>query len=113
VLRQRNPAVEPAKMSAETYAALYQEMATDKVDGWDYSRYTSPRFFLQLLRRHVVMGAFSHPRYGGNTGSAGWAYLEERYRQPSPAPGVEGETLFNWRRAVEPGVGGTNADYLG
>ena len=113
VLRQRNPYTEPSRMSVEIYKDLYNEMASGSVSGWDYQRYGSPQFFLYLLRRHVVTGAFGHPKYGGNAGAAGWSYLEEKYRKPSPAPGVEGATLFNWRQALEPAVGGRNADYRG
>ena len=54
-------------------------------------RYGSPRFFLSLLRRHVYTGAFCHPKYGGNSGAAGWAYLAEHYL------GKDGATLFAWR----------------
>ncbi|MBL8292259.1 MAG: hypothetical protein JNN08_10510, partial [Bryobacterales bacterium] len=68
---------------------------------------------LYLLRRHVVTGAFCHPKYGGNAGAAGWAYLEETYRKPSPSPGVLGDTFFDWRRSLEPAAGGRNQDYRG
>lgn len=95
ILRQRNPFIEPCKVSSELYAELYTEMATDQVAGWDYSQYASPRYFLELLRRHTYTGAFSHPRYGGNAGGSGWAYLGERYRDES------GNTLFDWRRVME------------
>jgi Gluconate 2-dehydrogenase subunit 3/Glycogen recognition site of AMP-activated protein kinase len=106
LLRQRNPYVDPAEMPKELYRDLYLQMATDNVPGWDTQRYRSPRYFLQLLRRHVFTGAFSHPKYGGNSGAAGWAYLEEKYRDDS------GQTLFNWRRIMEKPLG-TSADYHG
>jgi hypothetical protein len=106
VLRQRNPFIEPSEMSREIYVDLYNEMTTDKVDGWDYSKYNSPRFFLELLRRHTYTGAFSHPKYGGNVGAAGWAYLSERFRDNN------GKTLFDWRRAIEKPLG-VNSDYHG
>lgn len=112
VLRQRNPYVEPKKMSRNVYFALYNEMASNNVAGWDYNAYSSPQYFLYLLRRHVATGAFCHPKYGGNAGAAGWAYLEDRYRLPSPAPAKEGATLFDWSRALEKPLG-SNADYLG
>jgi len=112
VLRQRNPYLEPSRMSRETYFDLYNDMATNQVPGWDYDSYSSPQFFLYLLRRHVVTGAFCHPKYGGNAAAAGWAYLSERYTAPSPGPGQPGPTLFNWQRALEVPLG-TNTDYLG
>ena len=112
VLRQRNPYTEPAKMSREIYFDLYNEMATDKVAGWDYGQYSSPKSFLYLLRRHVVSGAFCHPKYGGNAGAAGWAYLSERYSTKPDTPGQAPQTLFDWRLGMEPPLG-VNADYLG
>jgi hypothetical protein len=81
-------------------------MADDYVSGWDTSKYNSPRYFLELLRRHTVTGAFSHPKYGGNVNGVGWAYLEDRYSDST------GATLFDWRAALEQPLG-TNADYLG
>jgi hypothetical protein len=99
ILRQRDPCVEPSKMSRDTYFHLYEEMASNNVPGWDYTVYNSPQFFLYLLRRHAVVGALSHPKYGGNTGAAGWAYLSERYP-------------FDWRAAIEKPLG-VSADYLG
>jgi hypothetical protein len=91
---------------------LYDEMATDKVGAWDYTLYGSPQYFLYLLRRHVVVGAFSHPKYGGNAGGAGWAYLSEKFHLPPAAPAQAGQPLFDWRHALEKPLG-TNADYLG
>jgi len=107
VLRQRNPYEEPELISKEIYNDLYTEMATDKVDGWDTSKYQSPLFFLNLLRRHACTGAFSHPKYGGNSAGSGWAYLQERYTDPQ-----SGNSLFQWRDAVEKPLG-NSADYLG
>lgn len=105
-LRQRNPYVEPDAMSKELYIELYNEMATDQVTGWDHNQYQSPQYFLALLRRHTYTGAFSHPKYGGNTGAVGWAYLSERFRDRN------GHTLFDWRRAVEKPLG-THPVYRG
>jgi hypothetical protein len=112
ILRQRNPYTEPARMSREIYFELYRDLASNQVAGWDYDAYRSPQYFLYLLRRHAVTGAFCHPKYGGNAAGAGWAYLSERYRRPSPAPGQPGQTLFDWRRSLEVPLG-INADYLG
>jgi hypothetical protein len=112
VLRLREPYTEPKNMSRNTYFSLYDEMASNNVAGWDYSAYSSPQYFLYLLRRHVVTGAFCHPKYGGNAGAAGWAYLADRYRAPPRSPAVRGETLFDWPRALEKPLG-VNADYVG
>lgn len=106
VLRQRNPFIEPAVMPKEMFVTLYGQMAANNVPGWDTASYDHPRFFLQLLRRHTFTGAFSHPKYGGNTQAAGWAYLEERYRDH------DGKTLFDWRRAIEQPLG-DDPDYHG
>ena len=106
LLRMRNPYIEPALMSKEMYRELYEQMGTGTVPGWSYAEYGSPRFFLQLLRRHTFTGAFSHPKYGGNAGAAAWAYLEEKYRD------ADGKTLFNWRRVIEKPLG-TSPDYHG
>jgi hypothetical protein len=107
ILRQRNPFTEPELMSKEMYIDLYDEMADDNVNGWDYNRYQSPRYFLQLLRRHTYTAAFSHPKYGGNVGAACWAYLSETYTD------LETKTsLFAWQRALEKPLG-QSADYRG
>lgn len=99
ILRARNPFIEPEQMSKEMYIDLYTEMGTDQVVGWNTENYGSPRYFLQLLRRHTFTGAFSHPKYGGNVGAAGWAYLSERYP-------------FNWQQAIEAPLG-SSPDYRG
>lgn len=106
ILRQRNPFIEPKDMPRDMYIDLYNEMTNNQVNGWDYSTYGSPLFFLQLLRRHTYTGAFSHPKYGGNVGGAGWAYLSERFRDGN------GKTLFEWRKAIEKPLG-VNNDYHG
>ena len=106
VLRQRNPFVEPRFMPEDMYVQLYGEMERNFVPGWDTNRYRDPAYFLQLIRRHTFSGAFTHPKYGGNAGAAGWAYLEERFRDP------QGQTLFNWRRILEKPLG-TSEDYKG
>jgi hypothetical protein len=112
VLRQRNPFTEPSRMSRDYYFDLYNDMASNQVAGWDYSAYSSPQYFLYLLRRHSVTGAFCHPKYGGNAGAAGWSYLSERYTMPSPVAGQDPITLFNWRRSLEPPLG-VSKDYVG
>ncbi|MEC4017867.1 hypothetical protein [Streptomyces sp. H27-D2] len=106
LIRSRAGGTDPAVASAELYAELYRQMETERVDGWDHSRYQSPRYFLLLLRRHAMTGAFVHPKHGGNSGAAGWMYLESRFRDSA------GATLFDWRRALESPLG-HNTDYRG
>lgn len=106
VLRTRYPNRNPVDLPPEAYADLYAEMSNDDVAGWDKDRYGSPRFFLLLLRRHAMTGAFVHPRHGGNSGAAGWAYLATRYRD------AHGNTLFDWSQAMEAPLG-RNTDYRG
>jgi hypothetical protein len=99
LLRARHPGREPSTLPRDAIADLYGEMATDQVAGWDTNRYGSPRFFLLLLRRHAMTGAFVHPRHGGNSGTAGWAYLQDRYP-------------FAWQTAIEAPLG-ASTDYRG
>lgn len=99
VLGARNPGRDPLTLPRDAFGDLYDEMATDQVAGWDSGRYASPRFFLLLLRRHAMTGAFVHPRHGGNSGTAGWAYLRDRYP-------------FDWPAAMEAPLG-RNTDYRG
>jgi hypothetical protein len=106
LLRTRYGGQDPTALPAEMYADLYAEMETDRVDGWDTDRYRNPQYFLLLLRRHVLTGAFVHPKHGGNSGAAGWMYLEDRFRDP------RGQTLFDWRQALEVPLG-HNTDYRG
>ena len=106
ILRQRNPYLEPRDVREEMFVRLYDEMANGSVPGWDYARYNDPKHFLQLLRRHTITAAFSHPKYGGNAGAAAWDYLSARYRDET------GKTLFDWRRAIEAPLG-TNSEYRG
>jgi hypothetical protein len=106
VLRARNPFTEPWNVSRELFVDLYDAMWNGAVAGWNYAAYGNPRHFIQLLRRHTFTGAFSHPKYGGNAGAAGWAYLEERFRKP------DGSTSFDWRRVTEQPLG-TDPVYRG
>jgi len=107
VLRLRNPVTEPAELPDDTFDELYQQMASNNVPGWDRGAYAEPAYFLRLLRRHTYTGAFSHPKYGGNTGASGWCYLEGRFTDPAT-----GQTLFNWRRIMEKPLG-DSPDYHG
>jgi hypothetical protein len=106
LLRRRYGGLDPLVVPTDAFAELYDQMATNVVDGWDTGRYADPRYFLLLLRRHALTGAFTHPRTGGNSGAAGWVYLESRYRDAA------GDTLFDWRRALEAPLG-RNTDYRG
>jgi hypothetical protein len=104
-LRKQNPFVDPYELPAEDYVQLYEAMAASKprdnsISGWNYDEYENPAYFLYLLRRHAVTAAFSHPKYAGNVGAAGWAYLSERYTDPNT-----GNTLFDWKPALEPPLG--------
>jgi len=118
VLRLRDPFEEPSRMPPTAYEQLYNDMASDdghSIFGWDYSRYSSPNFFLQLLRRHTYTGAFSHPKYGGNMGAAGWAFLEGNLVDPKtgklPDP-ISTPSYFDWSRALEWPLG-RNPEYRG
>lgn len=106
IWRQRWPVTPPARIPRDAYVELYDQMAANAVPGWDFARYDNPRFFLQLLRRHAITGAFSHPKYGGNCAATGWAFLSERYL------GTDGQTLFAWRRAIEKPFG-ESVEYRG
>lgn len=106
LLRSRYGGLDPIDLSPEAYADLYGQMERNAVPGWDTSRYGDPHYFLLLLRRHAMTGAFAHPRWGGNSGTAGWMYLETRFRDSSD------KTLFDWRRAIEAPLG-HSTDYRG
>lgn len=106
LLRSRFGGLDPLMLAPDVYVDLYAEMATNDVEGWDRERYTDPAFFILLLRRHAMTGAFAHPKSGGNSGAAGWMYLESQYRDE------QGQTLFDWRRAIESPLG-HSTDYRG
>jgi hypothetical protein len=106
ILRARYPGVNVSIIPREKIVELYEEMASESIAGWDHSVYQSPAFFLKLLRRHAITGAFCHPKYGGNGGAAAWSYLADRYVDQS------GNTLFDWQRSIEK-PWGTSPDYRG
>lgn len=111
LLRIRNPFTDSWMVSEEIIIDLYNEMASGNVPGWDYNQYANPTYFLGLIRRHTITGAFSHPKYGGNIGGAGWNYLNQKYPIKNDAAQVTG-SYFNWQLALEKPLG-TNADYTG
>lgn len=106
VLRTRNPYIQPRFMGEQMFIDLYEHLSESNpsyrsmlaADGWNLDLYSSPKFFLEVLRRHVVTGAFSHPRHGGNAGGLAWDYLTERYE-------------FNWRRTIEKPLGNAADGY--
>jgi hypothetical protein len=115
LLRNRNPYTEPSRIAMEFYTELYDQMASGNPPGWDFSRYKNPRFFLQLLRRHTYTGAFSHPKYGGNAGAAGWAYLAANLPDPQTGalPAERSQpSYFDWGHALERPLG-RNPEYHG
>ncbi|RFU49371.1 gluconate 2-dehydrogenase subunit 3 family protein [Paraburkholderia sp. DHOC27] len=112
VLRKRYPSLAPSQVGSDGYQQLYAQMSAGIVPDWDTSAYQNPRFFLQLLRRHTFCGAFSHPKYGGNVGGAGWAYLEDTFRDQAKPDGTRGENCFHWREAIERPLG-DNLEYFG
>jgi len=114
-LRKRNPYVDSWKVSRELMNQLYNEMAESesgkKIPGWDYSKYDNPTYFLKTLRRHCIVGAFSHPRYGGNIGGVGWDFIKERYCIKDTTGKIL-ESYFNWDLAIEKPLG-KNLEYKG
>jgi hypothetical protein len=113
LLRKRNPYVDSWLVSEEMINDLYNEMANEnnRIQDWDYGQYNNPTYFLKLLRRHCITGAFCHPRHGGNIGGAGWNYLKEKYCVKD-ATGKVIESYFNWDLAMEMPLG-KNPDYRG
>jgi hypothetical protein len=110
ILRRRYPAKDLAYIEESGFTRLYDEMATSSPslfdDGWDSSRYNSPAHFLWLLRRHAWIGAFAHPKWGGNPGGLAWGYLADRYQADG------GDTAFAWQQVIEPPLGTSN-EYRG
>lgn len=96
ILRQREPGFEPLEISRDIYVGVLEELKANNVVGWDYGAYESPRHFLDLLRRHAFTGAFSHPKYGGNSSASGWAYLQSRFP-------------FEWQQSIEQPLGHSQA----
>lgn len=108
LLAERHPGAPLMSVPGSTFTALFGQMASNRVPGWPHAVYGEPRYFFTLLHRHVVTGAFAHPKYGGNAGCGGWVFLEERYRASDPPH----RTLFDWRRSIEPPLGNSE-DYHG
>jgi hypothetical protein len=112
VLRRRHPGVEPVNVGDPDYKALFDDMKNKSPaltqDGWDFAVYDNPGYFLYILRRHTWTGAFSHPKYGGNPGGLGWAFLGETYRTTADLL----VTAFDWGRAIEAPLG-NSTEYRG
>lgn len=112
VLRRRYSGVEPVDVNDLNYKTLFDDMKTNSEnlarDGWDFDAYGNPGYFLYVLRRHTWTGAFSHPKYGGNPGGLGWAFLGETYRTTADKT----VSAFDWTRALEPPLG-NSAEYRG
>ena len=112
VLRRRHPGVDPVNVSDPDYKALFDDMKNRSPaltkDGWDFAVYDNPGYFLYILRRHTWTGAFAHPKYGGNPGGLGWAFLGETYRTTAD-PLV---TAFDWARTIEVPLG-NSTEYRG
>ncbi len=107
ILRDRFKDTSIDLIPKEEFVRLYEEMRSDSVRGWPKERYGSPLYFLTLLRRHTYTGAFSHPKYHGNAGAAGWAYLRETFINPATR-----ETIFDWVRHQEHPLG-KDQNYFG
>jgi hypothetical protein len=113
VLRTRVPTLEPELVPDSVIATLYDQMSasdgkanTQSFPDWDYTKYSNPRFFLKLLRRHAFSGAFCDPSWGGNSQGMGWSVLQALYQRE------DGQTAFDWRR-TRPAPLGTASDYAG
>ena len=105
LLRLRDPFSEPHLVSKGLFAQLYEDMK-GSVPGWNTAVYGNPSHFLRMVRRHAFLGAFAHPKYGGNAMAIGWRFLAETFREAA------GTTAFAWEKAVEPPLGASR-DYLG
>ncbi len=112
VLRRRNPYDDIGSMSKEMFLELYTDLAISSgsqgrlgQSGWQFHKYGDPRYFFNVLRRHVWTGAFAHPKYGGNALGLAWKYLDDRF-------GASGGPGFDWKRIMEPPLG-QSADYKG
>jgi len=106
ILTKRISVMDIELMPKSAFVQLYEEMSTGTVADWDYARYHDPGYFLQLLRRHAYTGAFSHPKYHGNAGGAGWAYLSQNFTDAS------GKSLFSWQPCLEAPLG-LSVEYFG
>lgn len=105
ILRQRRPFDEPHQVPDGVFEQLYEDMK-GVPQGWRTHLYGNPSHFLKMVRRHVFLGAFAHPKYGGNAMGMGWRFLEERFRDSN------GNSVFDWRKAIEEPLG-TNKEYRG
>ena len=104
LLLEKNKTQEPEHMDDNCYEWLYETMKTPNSEHWRLKEINSVDF-LKTFRRHIITGALSHPRHGGNTNAIGWNFLE------SILSDNKGNTYFNWHRALEKPLG-NNEDYI-
>jgi hypothetical protein len=100
ILTDRHPEGEPSKLPRQVFQQVLRKLQENSFPGWSDVNSPSPREFVEVLRRHTVMGAFTHPRYGGNSAASGWEYLRERFPGDDPSG-----TCFDWRLAIEKPLG--------
>ena len=109
LLRLRDSTRDPDKAGKGVFTQLYNEMMAGEegeVPGWNRNVYRNPKHFLRMVRRHTFLGAFAHPKYGGNADAMGWRFLAETFRDP------QNGNVFTWQRAIEPPLG-SSPDYRG
>ena len=96
--------VESWEVSEQLILQIYEEMAANNVNGWDYIEYTSPRYF-DCSDATPSLAPSRTPSMAAM--SMGWdGPICKRYRDAS------GATLFDWPAALEKPLG-RNADYVG
>ena len=105
VLLRLNNTQEPEDMDEYFYARLFEIMEKNDFSVWNKAKYDNPAYFLKALRRHIITGAFSHPRHGGNTQALGWQFLADLLSNKPE------DNLFDWRQALEIPLG-NNKDYI-
>ena len=103
-LKARHPDQAHSDLPEAVYEQVLELLQTNMMPGWEVDGSCA---FLQVLRRHAVMGAFTHPRYGGNSAASGWNYLRDRYVGDDPSG-----TCFDWPIAIERPLG-TSDIYFG
>jgi gluconate 2-dehydrogenase gamma chain len=67
--REKQAAYTEGLKSLGPFADLASEQQTAKLRSIEKTE------FFDLVRTHTIMGFFSHPKYGGNRGGAGWKLI--------------------------------------